>query len=71
MGTNNPKHLWAQDEKAQIENMVALWKTFDPDDRPEWLTWGDIVYYALKLGVEFDTDYNYVIYFRKNREDEE
>lgn len=71
MGTNNPKHLWAQDEKAQIVNMVALWRSFDPEDKPEWLTWGDIVYYALKLGVEFDTDYNYVMYFRKNREDEE
>ena len=63
--------LWAKDKQAQIENMVALWKTFDPDDRPEWLTWGDIVYYALKFGVKFDTDYDYVMYFRKNREDEE
>ena len=71
IGTNNPKHLWAQDEKEQIANMVALWKTFEPDDRPEWLTWGDIVYYALKMEVEIDTDYDYVMYFRKNREDEE
>lgn len=71
MDTNNPKHLWAQDEKEQLANMVALWKTFEPDDRPEWLTWGDIVYYALKLNVEFDTGPNYVMYFRKNREDEE
>ena len=63
--------LWAKDAKAQIENMVALWKTFDPEDRPEWLTWGDIVYFALKLGVKFDTAPNYVMYFRKNREDEE
>ena len=51
--------------------MVALWKTFNPDDRPEWLTWGDIVYYALKMGVKFDTRPDYVMYFRKNREDDE
>ena len=70
-GNQNPKSLWAQNEKDQIENMVALWKTFDPDDRPEWLTWGDIVYYALKMGVKFDTRPDYVMYFRKNREDEE
>ena len=70
-GGRNPKILWAGDEKSQLENMVALWRTFDPDDRPEWLTWGDIVYYALKMEVEIDTDYNYVMYFRKNREDEE
>lgn len=63
--------LWAKDKQSQIENMVAIWKTFDPDDRPEWLTWGDIVYYALKFGVKFDTAPNYVMYFRKNREDED
>lgn len=71
MGTNNPKHLWAQDEKSQIENMAAIWKTFDKDDRPEWLTWGDIVYYAIKMGVRFYTAPNYVMYFRKNREDDD
>ena len=70
-GGRNPDTLWAGDEQSQIENMVALWKTFDPDNRPEWLTWGDIIYYALKMEVEFDTDYDYVMYFRKNREDEE
>ena len=70
-GSRNPKILWAGDEKAQLENMVALWKTFDPDDRPEWLTWGDIVYYALNMEVEIDTAPDYIMYFRKNREDEE
>lgn len=70
-GGQNPDHLWAGNEQSQIENMVALWKTFDPDDRPEWLTWGDIVYYALKMGVRIDTRPDYVMYFRKNREDEE
>jgi hypothetical protein len=70
-GNGNPEHLWAGNEQEQIENMVALWRTFDPDDRPEWLTWGDIVYYAIKMGVRFDTRPKYVMYFRKNREEDE
>lgn len=70
-GCQNPKNLWAQDEKAHIENMVDLWKSFDPDDKPEWLTWGDIVFYALKMGVRFDTRPDYIMYFRKNREDDD
>lgn len=68
-GGENPKTLWAGDEQSQIDNMVALWKTFDHDDKPEWLTLGDIVFYALKMGVRFDTKPKYVTYFRKNRED--
>lgn len=72
MGTNNPKHLWAQDEKAQIENMVALWKTFDPEDSPEWLTWADIISYANKMGIKTESVLpNYVTYFRKNRRDDD
>lgn len=67
-GGQNPSTLWAGDEKEQIENMVALWKTFEPDDRPEWLTWGDIVYYALKMGVRIDTRPNYIMYFRTNHD---
>lgn len=70
-GGQNPSHLWAGNEQDQIENMVSLWKTFDKNDRPEWLTWGDIVFYALEMGVRFDTRPNYVMYFRKNREDDE
>ena len=31
----------------------------------------DIVYYALKMGVQFDTRPDYVMYFRKNREDDD
>ena len=70
-GGRNPKHLWAQDERAQIENMIVLWKTFEPDDRPEWLTWGDIISYANKMGIKTESVLpRYIHYFRKNREDE-
>ena len=41
--------LWAKDEKAQIENMKTLWKTFEPNDTPEWLTWEDILEFERKM----------------------
>lgn len=68
-GNRSVNHLWAQDEQSQIDNMVALWKTFDPEDRPEWLTWGDLLHYALRMGVKIKSKQLPVIYFRKNRED--
>lgn len=63
--------LWAKDKKSQIENMVALWKTFEPEDRPEWLTWDDIMSFAHRFGVDIKIELTPVHYFRKNREDEE
>lgn len=63
--------LWAKDKKSQIENMVALWKTFKPEDRPEWLTWDDIMSFAHRFGVDIKAELTPVHYFRKNREDDE
>lgn len=63
--------LWAKDARAQITNIVALWKTFEPEDRPEWLTWDDIIDYAHRFGVEIKIELIPVHYFRKNREDED
>lgn len=62
--------LWAKDKSAQIANMVALWKTFEPEDRPEWLTWDELCDYAQRMGVEIKVELTPVHYFRKNREDE-
>lgn len=44
--------LWSGDKQAQIDNMKALWNTFSEKDKPEWLTWEDILEYARKFGVE-------------------
>ena len=41
--------LWAEDEKAQIENMKALWNTFPEGETPEWLTWDDILEFERKM----------------------
>ena len=48
-GHKSPNALWAKDEKEQIENMKALWKTFKLKDTPEWLTWEDILEFERKM----------------------
>jgi len=48
-GYKSPNALWAKDEKEQIENMKALWKTFKLKDTPEWLTWEDILEFERKM----------------------
>ena len=48
-GGRNPNCLWANDEKAQIENMKAIWNTFPMEDTPEWLTWKDILEFERKM----------------------
>lgn len=49
-------HLWAGNEKGQIENMKALWNSFPEEDKPEWLTWEELKKYALEMGVEDITE---------------
>ena len=48
----SPYILWAGSAKAQIENMKAIWNTFSPEDKPEWLTWDDLKEYAIKMEVD-------------------
>lgn len=50
-GNRNPKNLWAGDEKAQIENMKALWNSFPEEDKPEWLTWEELLEYEKNLDL--------------------
>lgn len=71
-GNRSTSILWAQDERSQIENMIALWKTFDKDNKPEWLTWADIVEYAQRMDIKIESALpRYIEYFRKNREDDD
>lgn len=37
-GSRQTKHLWALDEKSQIEYMRGIWNSFPEDAKPEWLT---------------------------------
>lgn len=45
----NPENLCQGDEKAQIEAMKVLWNSFPEEDRPEWLTWEDILEFERKM----------------------
>lgn len=51
-GNRSTNHLWAGNEKTQIENMKALWNSFPEEDKPEWLTWDELMNYAKQMGVE-------------------
>jgi hypothetical protein len=48
-GNRSIKHLWADDEQEQIEVMKDLWKSFADEDKPEWLTWEEILNYETKM----------------------
>lgn len=51
-GGRSVNSLWAGDEKSQIQTMIDIWKSFPDEDKPEWLTWEQIVGYALRMGVD-------------------
>ena len=48
-GGRSASMLWAGDEQAQIDNMKALWNTFEKEDTPEWLTWEDILEFERQM----------------------
>lgn len=48
-GNKCTNHLWANDEKEQIEAMKALWNSFSHNQKPEWLTWEQILAYEKNM----------------------
>ena len=48
-GGRNPKHLWSGDEKKHIKDMKSLYKSFDRDKRPDWISWRDILKYEKQM----------------------
>ena len=42
-------HLWAGNEMDQIEYMKILWNSFPEDQKPEWLSYEDILAYERRL----------------------
>lgn len=48
-GNRNPDRLWAKEEKDHIERMKAMWKSFSDDEKPAWLTWGQILEYEKEM----------------------
>ena len=51
-GDRSKNSLWAKDEKSQIQTMMDIWKSFPDEDKPEWLTWEQIIDYAQRMGVD-------------------
>jgi hypothetical protein len=48
-GNRNAKHLWANNEKDQIEKMKELYNSFSDNEKPEWLTYEQILQYEKLL----------------------
>ena len=48
-GNRSTNHLWAGDERSQIENMKALWNSFPEEDKPEWVTWEELLDYEKQM----------------------
>ncbi len=43
------KHLWACNVTDQIDTMKSIWLSFSEDDKPEWLSWEEVLDYEKKL----------------------
>jgi Large polyvalent protein-associated domain 11 len=48
-GNRNEHNLWASNVKEQINTMKKLWESFSSEDKPEWLTWDEILDYENKM----------------------
>lgn len=48
-GNRGKKTLWAGDEKNQIEIMKEIWQSFSTNQKPEWLSWEEILDYEIKM----------------------
>jgi len=48
-GNRSSKHLWAENEKTQIENMKILWNSFAADEKPTWLSYEKILEYEKQM----------------------
>ena len=44
-GNRNKENLWAGDEQRQIDEMKKLYNIFSEDEKPEWLTYEQILDY--------------------------
>lgn len=50
-GNRSKNSLWADDETEQIEVMKELWKSFAEGEKPEWLSWDDILKYESQMVI--------------------
>lgn len=50
-GNRCPSHLWGKTEKEHIESMKAIWLGFSEMEKPEWLTWEQIIKYEEEMCI--------------------
>lgn len=50
-GHRNPRNLWAKDEKEHIGHMKSIWLSFSEEEKPEWLTWEQILEYEKAMCI--------------------
>jgi hypothetical protein len=49
-GGKCPEHcLWAKDEQEQINEMKRIYNLFEADEKPEWLTFDEILEYEKQM----------------------
>ena len=48
-GNRNNKFLWAGNVASQIEKMKNLWDWFSADQKPEWLSYDEILEYEKRM----------------------
>lgn len=48
-GRGSERHLWAGDVKKHIETMKSLHKSFGRNEKPQWLTWNQILTYERNM----------------------
>jgi hypothetical protein len=48
-GNRYPGHLSEKSEKKHIEAMKAMWLSFSEGEKPEWLTWEQILEYEKQM----------------------
>lgn len=63
-GTRYVGHLWAGTVEKHIEEMKKGWNSFAEDEKPEWLTWENILNYEkeMKKAIVETTDVNGYMY---------
>lgn len=60
-GDRNTKHLWAKDEKEQIQIMKDLYLSFPSEKKPEWITMEEIREYEEKMGINKAERYDRIL----------
>lgn len=49
-GGRSERVLWAGSVAEQIDAMKQLWRSFAGEDKPEWLSWADILRIENEMG---------------------